>query len=136
MPIFSCRRMNTFLIIFLVVLVIYSAIWVGLKHWFYSNPLHSDDAMWYTEPEPSLSVSPIIMLISISSYLQRFVSTDFLSQMIVELNQPRKPNVCTTMVRQFQLRYQKRYQVHISKVFITTLQNTDNDLRSDFGVSA
>ena len=49
--------MNTCLKIFLLVLVIYSAIWVGLKYVFYEKDEHSPERMWYVAKEPDMSVS-------------------------------------------------------------------------------
>jgi phospholipid-translocating ATPase len=44
------RRMNTFLIVYLIALFLYAGTWVGLKFWWYQDELHSREAMWYTEP--------------------------------------------------------------------------------------
>ncbi len=58
--------MNRFLIVFLLVLLTEAAILTGLKHWWYSNPLHvapdpsnsmAGGAMWYGLPENDTSVS-------------------------------------------------------------------------------
>ena len=53
--------MNSYLIGFLVGLSVYSAIWVGLKAWFYADDLHTHEAMWYTVPEAEWSVSKTIV---------------------------------------------------------------------------
>jgi hypothetical protein len=57
--VFLLRKMNTFLLIFLAALALYSAIWVGLKYAFYEDELHSEETMWYVEPEPEMSVSSL-----------------------------------------------------------------------------
>ena len=58
-----CRRMNMYLLAFLVFLVVYSAIWVGLKHNFYLQPVHHHSRMWYLPyPEPDLNVSTLLSL--------------------------------------------------------------------------
>ncbi len=49
--------MNKFLIFFLFVLVLESALLAGLKRWWYDDSDHSADKEWYREEEPDASVS-------------------------------------------------------------------------------
>ena len=49
--------MNGFLVIFLVILLVYSVIWTGLKYWYYGLSEHSADVIWYVQGEPPASVS-------------------------------------------------------------------------------
>ena len=52
--------MNTFLISFLIILTVYSAVWVVLQWNFYRQPEHSMEANWYIGfMEPDLTVSRI-----------------------------------------------------------------------------
>lgn len=46
-----------FLIVFLIILALYSGIWVGLKYVFYEDSVNAPENMWYAEGEPELSVS-------------------------------------------------------------------------------
>ena len=66
--------MNTYLLIFLAGLVVYSAVWVILKYVFYEDERHSADKMWYVEPEPGMSVSTLALYLAYShnpSYIFR-----------------------------------------------------------------
>ena len=49
--------MNHYLIAFLIILAVYSGIWVGLKYAFNQRDENYADNMWYAEKEPSMSVS-------------------------------------------------------------------------------
>ena len=50
--------MNKYLLIFLAILLSYSAIWTGIKYWYYSLDRNSEDTVWYVRPyEESATVS-------------------------------------------------------------------------------
>ena len=49
--------MNNYLIVFLIVLAVYSGIWVGLKYAFYEQDVNHSENMWYVQKEPDMSVS-------------------------------------------------------------------------------
>ena len=50
--------MNKYLVIFLVILLVYSGIWTGLKYAWYSRGRNSEENFWYIRPyEEDASVS-------------------------------------------------------------------------------
>ncbi len=55
--------MNKFLIFFLLVLCVESAVLAGLKRWWYSDPAHSNVYEWYREEEPDTSVSSLCVCV-------------------------------------------------------------------------
>lgn len=63
--------MNIYLIVFLLFLLIYPAIWVGFKHWFFSKDKNGGDHMWYIDPEDDASVSDVLQYSS-PSYVTPF----------------------------------------------------------------
>ncbi|ELU14116.1 hypothetical protein CAPTEDRAFT_203466 [Capitella teleta] len=105
------KKMNTFLLIFLGALALYSAIWVGLKFAFYEDEAHSEEKMWYVEAEPEMSalvaieeflafmilcnyVIPISMYVTVE--LQKFFGSMFFGWDVemydAQLNEPAKAN--------------------------------------------
>ncbi|KAI0230344.1 putative phospholipid-transporting ATPase IF [Lamellibrachia satsuma] len=72
------KRMNMYLLVFLVFLVLYSSIWVYLKYMFYEQTEHHHSSMWYLpKGEPQLTTVVVV---------EEFLSFMVLSNYIIPIS--------------------------------------------------